>query len=428
MATFLVSTFRCLLFGLTLLCVAQLGFAADQIVKKIEIEGMRYSKPLLVKRELPFDVGDIWQSEYAEISERRLRNLGLFSEVEVSPPDAQGVVLIHARDRWSLWLLPEVSRSDRGDSTAGLALTEHNLWGLNHKLRLSTRWSTGKNFTGNTGNSYEGSYHWRRIANSNYGFDMTVNRGHSISETFQKNVLISRYLQKDSGYNTGISYGFGSVPGEGWDIRVGFAANDSKLELRDGIPRTDIENRRRQAIQISSSYRMENDHITWLTGRAFDYTLDVAHKSMGSSIDVYRHTASFRQHILFKEENTVSLRMNAGWATGDVVRDGLFDVGNQRGIRGYYSGDLQGSAYVYGTLENRMKWSAGSNVQWVAYVDAGHVSKDGKSAVDGAVVAGVGTGFRWTLRWLVKGTLRVDGAYGFATKRWRVHLGTGQAF
>jgi len=111
-----------------------------------------------------------------------------------------------------------------------------------------------------------------------------------------------------------------------------------------------------------------------------------------------------------------------------VLRDGLYDVGDGNGLRGYYPGDLQGSLYAYGTIESRVPLSINSNVQWVAFVDAGHVSRSGKSALGPALIAGVGGGVRWTLRWLVNGTLRADVAYGTAVHHWRLHLGTGQAF
>jgi outer membrane translocation and assembly module TamA len=64
----------------------------------------------------------------------------------------------------------------------------------------------------------------------------------------------------------------------------------------------------------------------------------------------------------------------------------------------------------------------------VAFVDVGHVSLEGRSVYGKPIVVGVGGGVRWTLRWLVNGTLRADVAYGSATQKWRLHLGTGQSF
>lgn len=373
-------------------------------------------------------MGDEWKIEFGDIASRRIRNLGLFSKAVVLPPDQNGVVHIRVDDRWPLWLLPEATRSDNGASSAGLALTHHNLWGLHHKLRLAARWDTGKNFTANNGNSYQGSYAWRRIADSNFGINLSFNRGRRIFDAFQNGILSSTYFQQNQSWSGGISYGFGPVPGEGWDVRLGFSINETAYELRNGPLLSDVLGLRRQAVQVSANYRLLDDHITWITGNEFDYSLDIAHKGVGSAINSYKQTISLRRHIDIGKQNTLSYRINAGLATGEVLRDGLFDVSNSSGMRGYYSGELQGNAYIYGTLEGRHPLEINSNFQLVAFVDAGHVNRNGRRALGKSIVAGVGGGVRWTLRWLVNGTLRADVAYGVATHRWRLHLGTGQAF
>jgi len=412
-----------------LVLISGTAFANSEIqIKHIEISGLEYSKTRVVIRELPFSEGDVWQPEFAEVGARRLRNLGLFSEASITPPDSHGVVYIHVNDKWPLWLLPEAKRSDNGASSAGLTLTEHNLWGLHHHLRLATRRDTGKNFSGNNGVSYQGSYIWRRINDSNYGMDMSINDGSSTFDAYENGVVNSSYLQESQSWSAGVSYGFGPVPGEGWDARLGFSANKTAYTLKSGPPQLDVRGLRRHAINLSASYRLVNDHITWVTGNEFDYSLNIAHKTIGSEINSYKQTVSLRRHLDLGKQQTLSYRINAGLAAGDILRDGLFDVGNQGGMRGYYSGELQGDAYVYGTLEGRYPLQMNSNFQLVAFVDAGYVSRNGKPALGQSVVVGVGGGARWTLRWLVNGTLRADVAYGVATHKWRLHLGTGQSF
>ena len=401
---------------------------ADRVIKQIEINGLEYSNARVILRELPFSEGDVWQPGFAKTASRRLRNLGLFSEAHVTPPDSAGVVHIRVKDRWSLWLLPEASRSDSGASSAGFALTEHNLWGLHHHARLAMRRDTGKNFSGSNGNSYQSSYAWRRIADSNFGIDASFNDGSKIFDAYRNGVLSSSYVQDQQSWSAGIRYGFGPVPGEGWDVRLGFAANESTYSLSNGPVLADVIDLRRHAVQFSANYRMVNDHITWYTGSEIDYSAEVAHKSLGSTINSYKQTISWRRHRDLGEQNTLGYRINAGLLTGDILQDGLFDIGNRNSLRGYYPGELQGNAYIYGTLEGRYLWEPGSNVQMVGFVDAGHVSRNGQNALGKSVVVGAGGGVRWTLRWLVNGTIRVDGAYGFATKKWRLYLGTGQAF
>jgi len=412
---------------LAMLLFPMLAVAENQI-KHIEINGLKYSDARTVERELPFEAGDVWKDEYGEVASRRLRNLGLFSEAIVLPPDDNGIVHIRVNDRWPLWLLPEATRKDNGASSAGLTMTHHNLWGLNHKLRMAVRRDTGKNFSSNSGTSYQGSYAWRRIGDSNFGFDASFDKGSSIFDAYQNGAFTSSYFQEKQSWSSGISYGFGQVPGEGWDARLGFSADETAYTLRGGPLLPDVRGLRRQALQASASYRLVNDYITWFTGHEFDYSLNIAHKAVGSTINSYRQTVSLRRYLDIGNQNTLNYRINAGLATGEILRDGLFDVGSSGGMRGYYSGDLQGNAYIYGTLEVRHPWEINSNVQLVAFVDAGHVNRDGSSALGKAVAVGIGGGVRWTLRWLVNGTLRVDGAYGVATHRWRIHLGTGQSF
>lgn len=417
---------RTLLLLVALLAPAVL--CASEDIKSIEINGLRYSKERVVLRELPFRQGDEWRETDGYVAERRLRNLGLFSEVSVLPPDHDGVVRIRVKDRWSLWLLPEASRSDGGASSAGFALTEHNLWGLHHNFRLAGRWNTGKNFSSNEGRSYQASYLWRRVADSNYSFDASVNNGRSLYDAYRSGVYQSSYVRDVTSWNSGISYALGPVPGEGWDLRLGFSVSNDSFQLDSGTPLADVQGSRKHALSFSAGYQLIDDQITWLTGSRFNYHLSGAHKSLGSTINVYRQTAGWRRYIDLEQQRVLAVRLQGGLATGDLLNDGLFDIGDGREIRGYFPGDLQGGSYIYGTVEGRFPLEAGSNVQLVGFVDAGHLQRDGKPALGEPLIVGVGGGVRWTLRWLVNGTLRADVAYGLATNKWRLHLGTGQAF
>lgn len=417
-----------LLIILWLLVLPSLAYAGP-VVQKIEFSGLKHSDPKVLLRELPFSQGSVWQSGFIKISERRLRNLGIFtSNITVLPPDNQGIVHITVKDRWPIWLLPEAARKDGGASRVGLALTDYNLWGLNHLFRFSGSIDTGKNFSSNQGKSYQGSYTWRRVADSKYSLDMSVNHGDSVFDTFENGILSSSYIQNSQDWALGLSYAFDAVPGEGWDARLGFSHRLKTFTLKTGAPQPDIQNNQRNAVSLGVNYVLVDDHTTWITGSAFSYNVELANSLLGSTVNIVRQHASWRSYIPLQQQDTINVRVNAGWAEGDLLRDGLFDLGSGKGMRGYYPGDLQGSAYIYGTLESRMLIESGSNVQWVAFIDAGHVANQGRRALGRSIVAGVGTGVRWTLRWLVHGTFRGDVAYGTALHRWRVHLGTGQSF
>ena len=398
------------------------------IVSNIEVEGLKRTEEVTVLRELPFAVGSTWQDGFSNDAERRLRNLGIFSEVLVAAPDEHGEVQVRVKERWSLWVLPQATRKDNGVTSASLVVDEYNLWGLNHHARLAYRRDTGKNFSGLNGSSYAASYDWRRVADSKLGISVSGDWGSSVFDAYNLGVQAAQYRQTGKSASILFNYALGDVPGEGWSIAGGFTGSNATYQFLSGTPQANVVGNRMRSIVASLSYSLVDDQITWLSGSAFSYSASFAHKGLGSTINVYSHTASWRNYYAFSGQHTLNLRLSGGVTTGDVLRSGLFDIGNRNGLRGYYPGELQGTNYLYGTVEGRFPIRQGSNFQVVAFTDVGKIGGRVGSSVTRGLAIGSGGGFRWTMRWLVKGTLRGDVAYGFASKRWRFYLGSGQAF
>jgi len=412
------------------LCLFQAGvsFAEEVRIESIVVSGLARTDERTVLRQLPFVPGDIWQDEFSPAGERWLRNLGLFSEAHISRPDVNGQVSIQVRERWSLWVLPTFSRKDNGASSAGVTVDEYNLWGLNHHLRIAGREDTGKNFSTANGSSYALSYDWQRIADSKFSISAATNWGRSTFDAYQNGVQVAQYSQDGRSASLIMSYAFGPVPGEGLGVSGGFAASNSNYTLLTGPAQPDVVGNRKRTILGGISYSRVDNNITWLSGAAADYSLALSHKALGSTINVYRQAVSLRSYIPFDDHNTVNMRINAGLASGDVLRDGLFDLGGRNAIRGYYPGEVQGKSYLYGSIEGRYLLTPDSNVQAAAFSDMGIVGGSGVANRANKFYAGAGGGIRWTLRWLVNGTIRVDAAYGFSTRRWRFYLASGQAF
>ncbi len=407
----------CLLYGGAL--------QAAELVTAISVSGLERTRERTVLRQLPFRVGDTWRQGMATTGERWLRNTGLFSEAHITPPDAAGVVHVSVNERWSLWLLPQASRSDSGASSAGLTLDEYNLWGLNHHLRVAYREDTGRNFTAANGSSYDIGYDWRRIADSKLSLSFAGHWGRSVFDAYRNGALAAQYLQDNRSTSLVLNCALGPVPGEGWSVSGGMAASNSSFQLFSGTPQADVLASRKRSLLFGTSYRQVDDRIVWFTGSAFDYALSVTSRAFGSTLNVYRQSASFRTYMPVDDQNTLNLRLAAGHAFGDVLRDGLFDLGNRSGVRGYLPGEVQGRAYVLGSVEGRYLLFPDANVQLAAFSDMSWLLPE---AGGRRFYAGAGGGVRWTLRWLVNGTLRADAAYGLATHRWRFYIGAGQAF
>jgi len=416
---------------LVLLPDCRVAHAAEGVwISAIHVTGLKRTRLRTVLRELPFTTGDQWKADSGAEGERRLRNIGLFSTVVILPPASDGQVQIRVKERWSLFVLPEGSRSDTGKSSAGVTLTEHNLWGLHHQLRIATREDTGKNFSSINGTRADGSYLWRRVADGPVSLGFGLGGGRSVYDVYDKGMLTGQYKQQGSNWYANVDWALGEVPGDGWDLGLGFNSNRSTYKLVSGMPSFTLHNSRRNSMLGSISYTHVDDHTTWLTGVAFQYSLDVAHHALGSTIDVYRQSASIATHVPLSPSSTstLNLRLNAGSAYGQVLQDGLFDIGFNRGLRGYFPGELQGRFYLYTNIEGRFPLPRYSNFQLVAFSDIGQIWNSRRPAYGNAIVAGIGGGARFTLRWLVNGTFRADAAYGSGSKRWRFYFGTGQTF
>jgi len=247
-------------------------------------------------------------------------------------------------------------------------------------------------------------------------------------DAYDLGIQTAQYMHTGKSGSISFSYALGEVPNEGWSVNAGFTGSNSDYRFLSGIPQADVLGERVRAVVAGLNFSRINDHITWLTGRSLSYSLKVAHHSLASTINSYSHAASWRKYYAFAQDRTLNLRLYAGLSTGDVLRAGVYDIGNRNGLRGYYPGELQGTQYLYGTIEGRFPIMQNSNFQLVTFTDFGKIGGRVGTSVTRGVAIGVGGGFRWTLRWLVNGTIRGDLAYGRSTKRWRFYLGTGQAF
>ncbi|MDX8393478.1 MAG: BamA/TamA family outer membrane protein [Mariprofundales bacterium] len=409
-----------------IIITSTLAFAAPVIINNINIETLERSQKRVILRELPFSLGDLWQPEFALIAERRLRNLGLYDDVIVSPPDMAGIVHIKLNPRWSFWVLPVASRSDTGASSAGIQLTEHNLWGLHHYLRLGVREDTGRNFSSANGTWYYGSYLWRRINDGLWDVSISGRGGSSIYDAYLNGLNVGQYDLRERTWQFMLWHHFTAVSNEGWQLGFGMRQSQQQYLPQSGVKLADVQDTHSNSLLWQLNFIQLNDFITWQTGEQFNYSLEISRRNLGSNHSLLRQQISYNKHIALATEHTLDWRIAAGHESGDVLHDRLFDLGNRDVIRGYYPGDIQGTAYLYGTLETRRNFKRWNNVQAVAFSDMGLVwNKTNNKPI---LFPSAGAGLRWTLRWLVNGTARMDAAYGWRNKRWRIHFGARQAF
>jgi len=120
----------------------------------------------ILRRELLFATGDIYDPEALAETERNLRNLGFLNQVTVVAVDtlADGIVdvLVKARDSWSLQATLAWSLASSGDQRWKVKLSERNFMGYGFTLGAGIGGDEIRNY-------WETFYRQRRLFGSNIG-------------------------------------------------------------------------------------------------------------------------------------------------------------------------------------------------------------------------------------------------------------------
>ncbi len=371
-------------------------------IRAVEIAGLRYSSEALVRRELPFHVGDRWRPEWVTITEKRLLALGVFSEVHVVAPDAKGVVRIVVHDRWPLWILPTATRKDTGASWLGIAVHDYNVRGLAHEAHLEVRNYTGTNFS-SWQRVRDGrlAYYWRRLAAS----DLSLRVEGTIS---------SAPGARSEALAVALVRSWGESPELGPKLALGMFRQQKTG--RNGYLAWGLD--------AGVVWRDVFEHVDWQEGARAELRLRATPRWIRTSTRWEELSGVWARYWpMDARGDTLNVRMQFHLRRGDLARLGYLDPSGGRGLRGYYPGEVPAKAWIMASLEPRWRVPKAENVQLVGFVDWAWVKQARWQGV-----GALGLGLRWTLRWLAHGTLRLDFGYGLGTRRWRVHLGTGQAF
>ncbi len=103
---------------LSLLCFPAL-LAQPVRVDSVIVEGVKKTKPLVITRQMNFQVGDTIALEELEalnkVNKSNIYNLGIFTSVEIANEIGEGSIIVRVRvqERWYVWPTPFVSLLER---------------------------------------------------------------------------------------------------------------------------------------------------------------------------------------------------------------------------------------------------------------------------------------------------------------------------
>lgn len=117
------------------------------VISAIRFEGLEHTNPRVVQRELLNKAGEPFSAEKYEIEKRRLQDLDLFTDIEVS---CGATVLTYRFKEIFRWIpAPAGKETDRDGLMIGLALANLNLFGEDIRAELQYRTATDPFFDKN---------------------------------------------------------------------------------------------------------------------------------------------------------------------------------------------------------------------------------------------------------------------------------------
>lgn len=131
-------------------------------VKKIEIEGLKWTKKKFVLRELLFKPGDEFSEEKLKKSVRNLLNTHLFYEIIPKVKEERNGVIVKLKfkEKFPIVPLPRLRIKTSGSYRAGLEVRDYNLLGMGHRVSVGyLKWFN----TGEESYTYFGNLNLYRI-------------------------------------------------------------------------------------------------------------------------------------------------------------------------------------------------------------------------------------------------------------------------
>jgi len=410
-------------------------------VGRILITGLILTREYVVRRELPFAPGDLFNPEALADTERRLAGLGVFDRVQIGPlqpppaPFADVVITLRESRPWRVEFGGGYSTSDGW--RAIVEMGHDNLFGTGQSV--SIRQKLGQ-YDERTDLTYR--YPWL--------FGTPLRGDISLFQQYHDEHIYG-YKQQQEGFAAGIERTLLPVPFKDlYRLRLGLRYQLAWVRNYDVppslvtagpdaiLPGSQLVAKLTPA--VTADYR--DNVVDPKNGSYHTLSVDLAGQYLGSEASFVKSTMETKWFFEGPLGTTLALDARLGLAGPYGNSDSLpsqerFYAGGGTTIRGYpqdkvgpldsNGNPLGGNALVIGNLEWRFpiwRWLGGA-----AFLDTGVVAPDVGSLTFSGFKTGVGGGLRITTP---VGPIRFDAGYALnpipGSGRWQLYLAIGHAF
>lgn len=400
---------------------------AEGRIEAIKIEGLHKTKEYVVRRELGFKPGDVFNATVVNASLRRLFQLQYFSDVKAQPspgtePDTVDVT-IQVTEQKTAAVSFGLGYSTVTGIQGIIGARDIDFGGNGQTLTASY------NSTALYGNNFSLTFHepyllGSRTALDVVGFNQTMvptDYSLGLSNSFQYNMYQSGgqvVLTQPEGAIFSLSYGAKSV-------RTDFGAPSYGTAPPPGFPFTPGTV---SALLLGGSEDTRDDPVSPTSGEHIVLSTELAFQALGGSFTFQRYELDYSRFFPAGPESTIVGHVHLGTASGPLPIQEQYYLGGQTTLRGYAAGRFRGDQMVLLTGEYRFPLRSlpflrsFSGVTGIVFADAGDAEPIGAGlSWNFKTDVGVGIAVKTPL-----GPFRID--YGVGSEGGQVWISTGTLF
>jgi len=165
-------------------------------------------------------------------------------------------------------------------------------------------------------------------------------------------------------------------------------------------------------------------------GKAYGYTLDWSHDSLGSDSQFTKHVFYYRSYYRFDSRplSNLNVQTRLGHSNNYILGNTAFGLGGSSDLRGYENDRFNGNSMLLTNIEYVFPYESHPLLRYVTFIDLGNTYDELRDIFHRQLHVGAGFGLRWKIKSFVRVDLRVDIGYGFSDEDYHVSFGTRHAF
>lgn len=354
-------------------------------VGDIIIQGNKKTKTKVIERELKLKKGDPFNATILRHSINRLQGKGFFEDVSVGfepgeEPDMTDIILTVSEAKTGRVGL-SISHGTESGWSGGLTYSDTNWKGLGHIGEVG--FETGDN------EQYWISYTEPYMDSKNFAWKVGfAKRKWEDRYYYRRGVKLLRYDDELKNIYLGAGKKFGRDEKYSWFVTLDWRDVDAYnfREKNPAYPNAEDELTRGKIFSVMGTITRNNTdpYLSYTRGDIIDLNVEHAMEALGGEYSFTKYWLQARYYTPIKglgdlfgtrlgdEDNPAifAARIRAGFSSGDIPTASLYSLGGANTLRGYDSGEYEGTEMFLANFELRIPVERAFGL--VIFYDAGN--------------------------------------------------------